>query len=68
NACGIPAISIPCGFTRLGLPIGLQISGPHFSESKILALAQAYESATEWHTRKPKLTPDTPVPPLAATN
>jgi aspartyl-tRNA(Asn)/glutamyl-tRNA(Gln) amidotransferase subunit A len=68
NACGIPAISIPCGFTHDGLPIGLQIAGPHFSESKILALARAYESATEWHKRKPKLTPDMPVPPLAATN
>ena len=65
NACGIPAISIPCGFTSAGLPIGLQIAGPHFSESKILALAQAYERATEWHNRKPKLTPGTPVPPLA---
>jgi aspartyl-tRNA(Asn)/glutamyl-tRNA(Gln) amidotransferase subunit A len=68
NACGIPAISIPCGFTRDHLPIGLQIAGPHFSESKILALAQAYERATEWHKQQPKLTPDTPVPPLAPTN
>jgi len=68
NACGIPAISIPCGFTRDGLPIGLQISGPHFAESKILALAQSYQNATQWHTRKPKLAPDTPVPPLAPQN
>ena len=64
NVCGIPAISIPCGFTRAGLPIGLEIAGPHFSESKILAVAQAYERDTEWHKLKPKLTPETPVPPL----
>jgi aspartyl-tRNA(Asn)/glutamyl-tRNA(Gln) amidotransferase subunit A len=64
NACGLPAISIPCGFTRTGLPIGLEIAGPHFSESKILALANAYEHATEWHKMKPKLSPDTAVPPL----
>jgi aspartyl-tRNA(Asn)/glutamyl-tRNA(Gln) amidotransferase subunit A len=62
NACGLPAISIPCGFTRAGLPIGLEIAGPHFSESKILALAHAYERATEWHGLKPKLTPQSPVP------
>ncbi|HYL34599.1 MAG TPA: amidase [Bryobacteraceae bacterium] len=68
NACGIPAISIPCGFNRDGLPIGLEIAGPHFSESKILALAQAYERTTEWHKLRPKLAPDTPVPPLASAN
>jgi aspartyl-tRNA(Asn)/glutamyl-tRNA(Gln) amidotransferase subunit A len=61
---GTPAISIPCGFSKDGLPIGLMISGPHFSEGKVLALAQAYEKATEWHTRKPPLTPDTPKPPV----
>jgi aspartyl-tRNA(Asn)/glutamyl-tRNA(Gln) amidotransferase subunit A len=64
NVCGIPAISIPCGFTRAGLPIGLEIAGPHFSESKILALAQAYERATNWHSRKPVLTAEMPVPRL----
>ena len=45
-----------------GLPIGLLISGPRFSEGKVLALAAAYEKATEWHKRKPPLTPDTPKP------
>jgi aspartyl-tRNA(Asn)/glutamyl-tRNA(Gln) amidotransferase subunit A len=64
SVCGIPGISIPCGFTSAGLPIGLEIAGPHFSESKILALAQSYERATDWHKRKPKLTPGTSVPPL----
>ena len=64
SACGLPAISLPCGFTRDGLPIGLEIAGPHFSESRILALAQGYERVTDWHKRKPNLTPDTSVPPL----
>ena len=65
---GIPAISVPCGFTSGGLPVGLMIAGPRFTEGKVLALAAAYERATEWHKRKPPLTPDTPVPPLAVTD
>jgi aspartyl-tRNA(Asn)/glutamyl-tRNA(Gln) amidotransferase subunit A len=52
---GVPSISVPCGFTSNGLPIGLQISGAHFGEMNVLALAHAYEQATEWHKRKPKL-------------
>jgi aspartyl-tRNA(Asn)/glutamyl-tRNA(Gln) amidotransferase subunit A len=54
---GLPTISVPCGFTASGLPIGLQISGAHFAESTVLALAHAYEQATEWHTRRPMLGP-----------
>jgi aspartyl-tRNA(Asn)/glutamyl-tRNA(Gln) amidotransferase subunit A len=50
---GLPTISIPCGFTSAGMPIGLQISGPHFGEQTVLALAHAYEQATEWHKRRP---------------
>ncbi len=50
---GIPAITVPCGFTNSGLPIGLQISGSPFNESTMLALAHAYEQATEWHLRRP---------------
>jgi aspartyl-tRNA(Asn)/glutamyl-tRNA(Gln) amidotransferase subunit A len=61
---GIPALSLPCGFSKSGLPIGLMIAGPHFAEGKVLALAYAYQQATEWHKRKPVLTPDMPVPPL----
>ena len=64
NTFGIPAVSIPCGFSASGLPIGLTIAGPRFSEGKVLALAQAYEKATQWHARKPKLTPDMSVPPV----
>ena len=67
NNYGIPAISVPCGFTSNELPVGLMIAGPRFSEAKVLALANAFERATSWHTRKPPLRPDTKVPPLATT-
>jgi aspartyl-tRNA(Asn)/glutamyl-tRNA(Gln) amidotransferase subunit A len=50
---GLPTISVPCGFSATGLPIGLQISGNHFAESTVLALAHAYEQATDWHKRRP---------------
>jgi aspartyl-tRNA(Asn)/glutamyl-tRNA(Gln) amidotransferase subunit A len=52
---GLPTITVPCGFSASGLPIGLQISGAHFAESTVLTLAHAYEQATEWHTKRPKL-------------
>jgi aspartyl-tRNA(Asn)/glutamyl-tRNA(Gln) amidotransferase subunit A len=55
NVYGLPTISIPCGFTQSGLPIGLQIAGPHFAEGRVLAFAQAFEQATEWHMREPTL-------------
>jgi aspartyl-tRNA(Asn)/glutamyl-tRNA(Gln) amidotransferase subunit A len=55
---GLPTISIPCGFTSAGLPIGIQISGPHLGESQVLALAHAYEQSTDWHTHRPKLPPE----------
>jgi aspartyl-tRNA(Asn)/glutamyl-tRNA(Gln) amidotransferase subunit A len=55
NVFGIPAISVPCGFTRAGLPIGMQIIGPRLGEMNVLALAHAYEQATEWHRREPPL-------------
>ena len=64
DAYGIPAISLPCGFTKDGLPIGLMIAGPHFTEGKVLALAYAYQQATDWHRKKPTLSPATPVPPI----
>ena len=67
NLYGIPAISIPCGFTSQGLPVGLMIAGPRFAEGKVLALAHAFEQATDFHTKKPPIRPDTPVPPLAVT-
>jgi aspartyl-tRNA(Asn)/glutamyl-tRNA(Gln) amidotransferase subunit A len=52
NVWGLPAISVPCGFTQSGLPIGLQIAGPHWREDLVLRLAHAYERATEWHTAR----------------
>lgn len=64
NTFGNPAISVPCGFSKTGLPIGLMIAGPRFSEGRVLALANAYEKATDWHNRRPKLSPDMAVPPI----
>jgi aspartyl-tRNA(Asn)/glutamyl-tRNA(Gln) amidotransferase subunit A len=55
NTWGLPAISVPCGFTAAGLPIGLQIAGPAWSEAAVLGLARAYEQATTWHKREPGL-------------
>jgi aspartyl-tRNA(Asn)/glutamyl-tRNA(Gln) amidotransferase subunit A len=55
NLAGIPGISIPCGFTRAGLPIGLQILAAPFEEEKLLRIARMFEQATDWHTRRPKL-------------
>ncbi|HTE91413.1 MAG TPA: amidase [Terriglobales bacterium] len=55
NVWGLPAISVPCGFSRGGLPIGLQIVGPHWGEALILEIAHSYEQATDWHKRGPML-------------
>jgi aspartyl-tRNA(Asn)/glutamyl-tRNA(Gln) amidotransferase subunit A len=55
DVMGLPAISVPCGFTRDGMPIGLQIAGPRFGESRVLMLAHAYQQITDWHTRPPQL-------------
>lgn len=55
NATGLPALSLPCGFTRAGLPVGLQIAGRPFDECNVLRAGHAYEQATGWHERTPKL-------------
>lgn len=52
NVWGLPAISVPCGFTQGGLPIGLQIAGPPWREDLVLRAAYAYEQATAWHKRQ----------------
>ncbi|SPF50022.1 Enantiomer-selective amidase (fragment) [Candidatus Sulfotelmatobacter kueseliae] len=52
NVWGLPAISVLCGFTQAGLPIGLQIAGPHWREDLVLRLAHAYEQATAWQRRQ----------------
>ena len=53
NVWGLPAISVPCGFTKGGLPLGLQVIGPHWGEARLLTVAHAYERAIEWHRRRP---------------
>jgi aspartyl-tRNA(Asn)/glutamyl-tRNA(Gln) amidotransferase subunit A len=58
NLTGLPAISVPCGFTQSGLPIGLQIVSRAWAESKVLNAGYAYEQATEWHLRVPPLAQD----------
>lgn len=55
SLAGTPAISVPCGFTASGLPIGLQLAGRAFDESTVLRAAHAYEQATPWHARRPPL-------------
>ena len=55
NLAGLPGISVPCGLDESGLPIGLQILTPAFTESKLLRIARMFESATDWHTREPAM-------------
>ena len=55
NLLGLPSVSIPCGFTREGLPVGLQITGAAGRDDAVLALAAAYQKATDWHTRRPPI-------------
>jgi len=54
NLTGLPALSVPCGFSTRGLPIGLQIIGRPFQESVVLRVGHAYEQATDWHQRRPE--------------
>ena len=61
---GLPAISLPCGFTASGLPIGVQIVGRHFAEPTLLAVAEAYQRATDWHERRPPLASFTKTPAI----
>ena len=55
NATHLPALSLPCGFTRAGLPVGMQIAGRPFDEATVLRVGHAYEQATDWHSRTPAL-------------
>ncbi|TAK47108.1 MAG: Asp-tRNA(Asn)/Glu-tRNA(Gln) amidotransferase subunit GatA [Betaproteobacteria bacterium] len=54
---GLPALSIPCGFDAAGLPVGLQLTGKHFAEARLLGAAHRYQQATDWHRRVPAATP-----------
>jgi aspartyl-tRNA(Asn)/glutamyl-tRNA(Gln) amidotransferase subunit A len=53
NTIGLPALSLPCGFTAAGLPLALQIVGRPFDEATVLRVGHAYEQATDWHRRRP---------------
>lgn len=55
NLAGVPAISVPCGFTRSGLPIGMQIQAPAFEEAALLKLAHQFQQRTQWHLQRPNL-------------
>jgi len=55
NLTGMPAISIPAGFTKAGLPIGLQIQGDYFTEARVLNVAHRFQQATDWHARAPAM-------------
>ena len=55
NITGFPAISVPCGFSSTGMPIGLQLAGRPFDEGTLLRAAHAYEQSTEWHKRRPPI-------------
>ncbi len=53
NLAGLPAMSVPCGFVQGGLPVGMQIIGPHFGEERLLNVAHRYQRETDWHRRTP---------------
>jgi len=55
NLAGIPGLSIPCGLTKSGLPIGLQLMAPAFAEERLLRTARVFEKATDWHEKRPGL-------------
>jgi Asp-tRNA(Asn)/Glu-tRNA(Gln) amidotransferase A subunit family amidase len=55
NLSGFPAVSLPCGFDRLGLPIGLQLAGAPWQEALLLGVAHQYQLATDWHRQRPRL-------------
>ena len=53
--CGLPAVSVPCGFGKDGLPVGLTAVGGAFEEPKVFALARHYQSLTDWHRKRPPI-------------
>lgn len=52
NIAGVPALAIPCGFSKTGLPIGMQLIGPHFSEDMLMKVGHAYQLQTDWHKKR----------------
>jgi Asp-tRNA(Asn)/Glu-tRNA(Gln) amidotransferase A subunit family amidase len=55
NRSGQPSLTVPCGFTTDGLPIGMMVSGKRLAESTVLCIGHAYQQATNWHNRRPPL-------------
>jgi len=55
NLAGIPALNLPCGFTREGLPVGMQLMGNYFADELLLAVGHAYQQSTSWHRQRPNL-------------
>ncbi|HRX79717.1 MAG TPA: amidase family protein, partial [Pirellulaceae bacterium] len=53
NLAGIAAISVPCGISKSGLPIGLQLQAPPFEEERLLRAAHMFQQVTDWHTKRP---------------
>ena len=64
NLAGIPGLSVPCGFSKNKLPIGLQIIGPQFGEPALLQVGHAYQLTTDWHMRRPELRRRAITPPF----
>jgi aspartyl-tRNA(Asn)/glutamyl-tRNA(Gln) amidotransferase subunit A len=58
SLAGLPAIAVPCGFSRAGLPMSLQLVGPPGSDARLLDAAEAYQTMTDWHLRTPLLEAD----------
>ena len=65
NLAGLPAVTIPCGFTRANLPVGMQIVGRPLEERRILALARLYQQRTDWHDKRPPAG-SAPTPPKSS--
>jgi aspartyl-tRNA(Asn)/glutamyl-tRNA(Gln) amidotransferase subunit A len=58
NLAGVPGLAFPVGFDAQGLPVGLQLMGPHFQEALLFQIAHAYQQITDWHLRKPQFEPE----------
>ncbi len=65
SLAGLPSLSVPCGFTRAGLPVGLQLTGRGWEEDTVLRIGHAYQQATDWHRRTPPIEPGAALPELS---